>query len=850
MSSLKYFISYTQTDHQWAEWIAWQVCEHGHEVVLAAWDFGPGSNRVNETHRALASTDATIAILSPEYLASAACTAEWASTFTDDPAGEARKLIPVRVRTCRPDGLLAQRVGVDLVSVAGEQAAVEALGRIFRETGAPSTKPRFPGAGGPAFPGGDIEVSEKPEYVSEETRTASDRLSAAYETLEDQENRELDTTAIRQQILDLRRELREGGLKAGDFLDDGRYRLIRTIGKGGFAQVWKAYDRVFRRHVAVKVLHPQYSEDRTRRERFARGASRMAELQHQGIVQVLEPVREDGGHHFFVMEFVPGGDFQKAVREGRLTLEERLQVILRVGEALTHAHARGIVHRDVKPANILLDASGWPKLTDFDLVRASDTTGGTRTGMMGTFLYAAPEMLLRPQDADVRADVYGLGMTAIFAVHGADLPLDVLRNAAVFVGGLECSPHLKRALRQGVSWDAASRSETIEAFCAGLRSAMEPAVPQIAKPPAGAKVRSGGIYNLSPPVPLPPDDGWTQRQKLGALLMVFAVAVWGFGSWYASLETVDVSPRPASEAFTVPPPADASVGEQEAVVNAPPPTLMAATRFRPAMKRLEGGPFWMGSPEDEPDRDNDEARHRVEISGFWVAQTEVTQGQYEAVIGKNPVEIEKDFWGNACASSGVGSSLPVICVGWTDALRFCNALSKEEGLTPVYEHLDSDSPTWNRQANGYRLLTEAEWEYAARAGTSTRFVGTDQEAGVCEYGNVADASAKKKFPDWPTFACDDGYATLAPVEAHRSNGWELVGFVGNAWEWVWDGYEASFPDTLKNPVVDRGSYRVLRGGSWWIVPRDTRVAFRYRIDPSRRSHVVGFRVARSLLSGF
>ena len=154
----------------------------------------------------------------------------------------------------------------------------------------------------------------------------------------------------------------------------------------------------------------------------------MAELQHPAVVPVLERHGEDGGYHYFVMEYVAGGNLREAVLEKALTREQFLSVILRIGEALALAHTRGLIHRDVKPANILLPVPERPLLTDFDLVGAADTTGGTRTGAMGTIIYAAPECLDRPQEADPRADIYSLGMTTIFGLHGADLPLHMLRN--------------------------------------------------------------------------------------------------------------------------------------------------------------------------------------------------------------------------------------------------------------------------------------------------------------------------------------------------------------------------------------------------------------------------------------
>ncbi len=104
-------------------------------------------------------------------------------------------------------------------------------------------------------------------------------------------------------------------------------------------------------------------------------------------------------------------NLKRRLREGPQLNKERLAVIAAVGEALQYAHERGVIHRDIKPANIVLDHQGHPRLTDFDLVRALDTTGGTRTGMLGTWIYAAPEAMDKPQEVRPPTDVYGLAMT-------------------------------------------------------------------------------------------------------------------------------------------------------------------------------------------------------------------------------------------------------------------------------------------------------------------------------------------------------------------------------------------------------------------------------------------------------
>ncbi len=269
---------------------------------------------------------------------------------------------------------------------------------------------------------------------------------------------------VEEKILDLRRKIRQGNiLRPGDFLCE-RFKLLAKLGKGGFADVWKAYDRKRTQLVAVKILHHQYVEDRSRRERFFRGARKMAELRDQGIVDVLDVEMEDDGRYFFVMEFVEGGDLRQAILRRNMTVPEKLQIIRQTGKALAVAHARGWVHRDVKPENILLGTDGLHKLTDFDLVRAADTTGGTRTGAMGTFVYAAPEMLENAQEAGTAADIFGLGMTAIFALYGKKLPTSILRDPAKTIAKLPVDDSIRQALLCAVDWEPEARFQTVEEF--------------------------------------------------------------------------------------------------------------------------------------------------------------------------------------------------------------------------------------------------------------------------------------------------------------------------------------------------------------------------------------------------
>ncbi|MBD0327879.1 MAG: protein kinase [Pyrinomonadaceae bacterium] len=321
-----------------------------------------------------------------------------------------------------------------------------------------------------------LKAQPLPSYQDEATERLCAQIELERARRQDLLAHEIDTAEVDRTIRELRRQLREGGqLRAGDALGSGRYLLLRQVGRGGFAIVWEAHDRERNERVAVKVLHSNLAGDRIRHERFFRGARTMAELGHPAVVRVLEQRGEDGGYHYFVMEFIAGDDLRQAVLKKALSGEAVIPVILRVGEALSFAHQKGLVHRDVKPANILLDTTGSPRLTDFDLVGGGDTTGGTRTGALGTVVYTAPEITDRPQDADARADVYSLGMTAVFALHGAELSLlDAVRYVDRLIDKLRCSDAIKAVLKRAVDIEKEGRFADAGAFCEALREARSP----------------------------------------------------------------------------------------------------------------------------------------------------------------------------------------------------------------------------------------------------------------------------------------------------------------------------------------------------------------------------------------
>ena len=243
----------------------------------------------------------------------------------------------------------------------------------------------------------------------------------------------------------------------------------------------------------------------------------------------------------------------------------------------------------------------------------------------------------------------------------------------------------------------------------------------------------------------------------------------------------------------------------------------------------------MGSPENELQRNEDEKQHSVTVSDFYIGKNEVTQKEYQEVTRENPSYFK-------------GEDLPVENVTWYDAINYCNLLSEKQGLEPVYE-INRENVTWNKEKNGYRLPTEAEWEYAGRAGTTTVF-NTENSISADEanfYGHYPYGIEENYFTQENLDTKPGVYRqTTTKVGSFSPNKWGLYDIHGNVRELCFDYYGAYDLENTNNPSGPaNGTLRVNRGGSWNDYAKHMRSAYRGSFEPDQAMNNTGFRIVRN-----
>lgn len=253
-------------------------------------------------------------------------------------------------------------------------------------------------------------------------------------------------------------------------LDQGRYRLIETLGRGGMATVYRAYDTRLDVERAIKVLHPELTHHSEARQRFEDEARTLARLHHEHLVTVHD-VGFDGERLFIVMEWLPSGSLDVAVRErGPLPIEEAVAIVDGVLAGLGHAHAHGVIHRDVKPQNVLLTAGGAARLADFGIARADNRDAGmTRAGaMMGTFAYMAPEQRQSATYAEPRTDLYAVAAT-FYAILTGKQPVDLHVSEGHAMALRDLPEPVRAFIIRGTRFHAEDRFDSAETMRVALR---------------------------------------------------------------------------------------------------------------------------------------------------------------------------------------------------------------------------------------------------------------------------------------------------------------------------------------------------------------------------------------------
>lgn len=547
----------------------------------------------------------------------------------------------------------------------------------------------------------------------------------------------------------------------GAALGDG-YAVVRTLGEGGFAIVFLVRDLSLKRDLAVKVLSPDMITSKSMLDRFRREAETIAQLSHPNIVP-LHFIGEREDLLYLAMQCVDGGSIgDRLARDGALPVDDVVRIVCEVASALAHAHKRGVVHRDIKPPNVLVDAeSGRCLVTDFGIARSADATRLTATGiMLGTPAYLSPEQVTG-EPLDHRVDIYALGVMAYELLTGR-VPFEAPTATAAMMKRLAGPPDPVTTVRPEVP---AHIADAITACLASDPAQRLQTADEVIRAFGGERVTTSGNTTRGAPLDL------SARRKRptvwrNALIGGAAVIVVGGTAYFGATR------RGASAAVT----GGATSSDSEMVV-IPAGDYIVGNDSGPAAAR---------------------PRHTERVGAFRIGRTEVTVGAYERFIIATQAPAP---WPSGAKPS---AQLPVTHVPWGDAANYC---------------------AWKYSAGG-RLPTEIEWEAAARGARGRAYPYGDVPQSASANTESAHRAGPAPVGSFPRGATPDGLQdmsgnvwewTSSPMRAYpggkpladslaryrviRGGAFDTSDSVATAW---WRGYLA---ETSAAPALPNTGFR-------------------------------------------